>query len=379
MKKKLAIIGASYLQVPLINRAKDLGYETHVFAWKCGDEGETIADCFYPISIVEKEEILKECMKINIDGICTIASDLATVTVNYVANNMGLIGNSDRCTLISTNKSQMRKCFENNGDPSPKSFLVESLDEIEHIDFEFPVIVKPTDRSGSRGITRLTSDKGLLEAINTAMDQSFEKKALIEEYAEGNEYSVECISQDGKHTMLCVTQKYTTGAPNFIETGHLEPAEIPDIYIEKIRKTVFHALDSLEIKNSASHSEIKINDDGVIKIIEIGARMGGDFIGSNLVQMSTGYDFVKAVIDVALGNKIDIFEPKNSNSYAAVRFIFSHDDIDVLNQIKNDDNSILVCENVGEISSQEVKDSSSRFGYYLMKADNLETIKKYMP
>ena len=115
--KKLAIIGASYLQNPLIEKAKSMGVETHVFAWECGDIGEKTADYFYPISIVEKEQILEKCKQIGIDGICTIASDLATIAVNYVANAMGLIGNSLECVELSTNKHMMRMAFEKNMDP----------------------------------------------------------------------------------------------------------------------------------------------------------------------------------------------------------------------------------------------------------------------
>ena len=102
--KKLAIIGASYLQNPLIVKAKEMGLETHVFAWKSGDIGEKTADYFYPISIVEKKKILDKCLEIGIDGICSIASDLASITVNYVAMEMGLVGNSLVCTEKSTNK-----------------------------------------------------------------------------------------------------------------------------------------------------------------------------------------------------------------------------------------------------------------------------------
>ena len=98
--KKLAIIGASYLQQPLIEKAKSLGIETHVFAWKCGDIGEEIADVFYPISIVEKEEILAKCREIGIDGVCSIASDLAAITVNYVASEMGLAGNTIKLFFV---------------------------------------------------------------------------------------------------------------------------------------------------------------------------------------------------------------------------------------------------------------------------------------
>ena len=155
--KKLAIIGASYLQNPLILKAKEMGLETHVFAWAAGDIGETTADYFYPISIVEKEEILKKCREIGIDGICSIASDLAAITVNYVACQMELVGNSMKCTEKSTNKHKMREAFQQGGDPSPKSILVHSAKKLENITLEYPVIVKPVDRHKSR-ITRWTCE-----------------------------------------------------------------------------------------------------------------------------------------------------------------------------------------------------------------------------
>ena len=314
-KKKLAIIGASYLQAPLIRRAKAMGLETHVFAWAAGDVGEKLADRFYPISIVEKEAILAECRKIGIGGICTIASDLAAVTVGYVADRMGLAGNSPACVLKSTNKHAMRQAFEKNGDPSPKSILVESVNDLQGAALKYPVIVKPLDRSGSRGITKLENPEkvdpagpenaapgtdALAAAIENAKSQGFEKKALVEEFAEGQEYSVEGLSWQGEHRILTVTKKYTTGAPHFIETGHLQPAGLCRETEEKIRRVVIHALDSLEITCGASHSELKMAPDGTIRLIEIGARMGGDFIGSDLVPLSTGVDFVGEVIRCAV-------------------------------------------------------------------------------
>ena len=92
--KKLAVIGASYLQEPLIQKAKSMGLETHVFAWAANDVGEKSADHFYPISIVEKDAILEKCREIGIDGGFSIASDLAAITVNHVARALGLPGNS---------------------------------------------------------------------------------------------------------------------------------------------------------------------------------------------------------------------------------------------------------------------------------------------
>lgn len=376
--KKLAIIGASYLQEPLIQKAKELGIETHVFAWACNDVGEKSADYFYPISIVEKDEILAKCQEIGVDGVCSIASDLAAITVNYVAGKMGLTCNSPECVEVSTNKHKMRCSFEENGDPSPKSILVESVDDLEGIMLKYPVIVKPIDRSGSRGITKLLTENELEQAIETAKEQGFEKKALVEEFIQGKEYSVECISWKGTHYFLALTQKYTTGAPNFIETGHLEPAQMSEELLFKVKQVVFHALDSLKITNGASHSELKITEDGTITLIEIGGRMGGDCIGSNLVELSTGIDFVKAVIQVALGYEPDLTS-QHEGGVAAVRYIFSKEDAKVLDDIRHEHPECLVEEYHNGSIEGKVTDSSTRFGMFLMKAQSYGELSPYLP
>jgi biotin carboxylase len=376
--KKIAIIGASYLQEPLIEKAKDMGYETHVFAWKANDIGERTADHFYPISIIEKEEILNTCRDIGIDGIATIASDLAAVTVNYVAENMGLIGNTIKATENSTNKHQMRMCFEVNGDPSPKSLLVSSMDDLSHVDLHYPIIIKPTDRSGSRGISKLYDAKGLSEAIEAAKEQSFEKKALVEEFAVGKEYSVEFVSYKGEHHFLAMTKKYTTGSPHFIETGHLEPAPVSEETLETVKQVVSHALTSLGIEYGASHTELKIAKDGTIRIIEIGGRMGGDFIGSDLVHISTGIDFVKAVVDIAMGNAPDL-KPDREKKCAGIRFIFNQEDVEAYQRLKKEHPDWIVSSQVKEPEGHEVTDSASRFGYFLMQADRQEDLLRYLP
>ena len=377
---KLAIIGASYLQEPLIEKANEMGIETHVFAWASGDVGEKSADYFYPISIVEKEQILDKCKEIGINGICSIASDLAAITVNYVANAMGLVGNSPECAVISTNKHLMRMAFEKNGDPSPKSILVTSVKDLEGVSLQYPVIVKPTDRSGSRGITKLLTAEGLEEAIEIAKNQGFEKKALVEEFATGQEYSVECISYKGQHYFLAMTKKYTTGAPHFIETGHLEPAPVSEEILEKVKNTVYHALDSLEITNSASHSELKIAADGTIRLIEIGGRMGGDCIGSDLVQLSTGIDFVRAVIQISLGEMPDL-QPLHEKAVASVHYIFGRSDYEMLENLRREHPEYIVREEISEDSKcdGEIIDSGSRYGAFLMKADCIEDLEKYLP
>ena len=377
--KKIVIIGANEFQNRLILKAKSLGYETHVFAWASGDIGETTADYFYPISITEKEEILKKCNEINPDAICSIASDLATLTVNYVAEKLGLPGNPISISEQCTNKYVMREVMQRNNIKTPYFIKVTSNDNIEKINLEnlhFPVIVKPTDRSGSRGITKVTNPKNLPEAIKVAQNESFEKSAIVEEFIDGEEYSCECITQDGKHHLLAFTKKYTTGAPNFIETGHYEPSDISQELLGPITENIFKALSALGIQNSASHTEFKIDNKGNFGIIEIGARMGGDCIGSDLVELSTGYDFLKMVLDVSLGNPLDIPKSQPFSHYALIKFIFSENDLLKIEKANKFYPNSLQYLSQDDDFDHKITDSSNRFGFAIYSTDNKETATK---
>lgn len=216
-----------------MKKAQELGYEVHCFSWKDGAVCADVADYFYPISIIEKEDILKECQRIGIDGITTIASDVAVITVNYVASHMGLISNPENFSEITTNKYKMRQCFADNHVPSPKFTLANARNNYSIEGFTFPLIVKPTDRSGSLGVEKVLDVCQLDKAIKRACKESFKHEAIIEEFVTGREISVESISFEGKHYVIQLTDKVTTGAPYFVELEHHQPSSLPiDIQIK---------------------------------------------------------------------------------------------------------------------------------------------------
>ena len=253
--KKIAIIGANEFQKKLVEKAKNLGIETHVFAWEEGAVAKDSSDYFYDISVTEKEKILEILSKNNVDGICSIASDVAMPTVNYLAQELNLIGNSIKCTELTTNKYEMREKLKKSGLPIPKYQLVEGILEIDFDRFSFPIIVKPIDRSGSRGIFKVSSIDELDLAIMDAKKVSFTNKLLIEEYIEGNEFSIEALTQNGVHKILQITEKFTSGAPNFIEHAHLSPARISKDTKIKALEIIQESLNSLNVRNGASHSK----------------------------------------------------------------------------------------------------------------------------
>lgn len=308
--KTLAIIGASYLQQPLVEKAKSLGLRTICFSWEDGAVCKDICDTFYPISILEKEEILRICRKEKIDGVCTIASDVAAPTVAYVAEKMGLIGNPYKIAVQANNKYLMRQAFMKAGVPCPKFTCLQQdgpvdTNRLKNEGFRLPLIVKPSDRSGSLAVEKIVDWYQLQEAVDHARRVSFRHEAMVEEFIEGREISVEFISYMSTHYPLQITDKVTTGAPHFVELAHHQPSTLTPAQYDEIYAITAKALDALGVQNGASHSEYKITKDGRIAIMEIGARMGGDFIGSDLVWLSTGYDYLKGVIDVSL----DQFRP----------------------------------------------------------------------
>lgn len=377
-KEKIAIIGANDFQNRLILKAKDMGYETHVFAWQCGDVGEKNADYFYPISIIEKEKILNICRKIQPCAVLSIASDLAVVAVNYVAENLGLPSNGIETTKYTTNKYEMRKRLSEFNLPVPQFIDIEvgnNYDETKKL--KYPLIVKPTDRSGSRGVTKVFSEEELGYAIENASKYSFEKHVIVEEFLTGEEFSCECISYKGEHKLLSITKKYTTGAPHFIETGHLEPAELDRSIYKKIENILKGTLDALSITTGASHTEIKVDDKGNIGIIEIGARMGGDCIGSDLVYLTTGYDFLNMTIQAACGQKPDL-EKKHISQYAGIKFIFDKKDLRQLKKIEREKPKLLYRVQIDSEEEHLVEDSSARLGYFIVVSEEKNDIEQIL-
>ena len=367
-KKRLAVIGANAAITMLIDKAKEKGYETHVFAWQCGDPGEKAADVFYPISIADKEKILEICKTLHICGVVSVTSDFAVNTVNYVARNLGLVGNSERTDLTARNKYEMRRAFQAAGLYTPRFCQAGSDFQTHDVDgFQYPLIVKPTDRWSSKGVTRVDSPNELSEAVRRAVQESFNDKAIIEEFMEGPEYSAECICYRGECRVLTFTRKETTGNPHYIETGHVQPAGIPEKMQESIRGVILKALEALDIQNGAAHAEFRIMPDGQIGIIEIGARMGGDSIGTDLTSISTGMDYLGMVVDIACGQK-PCFDLVTDPTPVRVKFIICESDKEIYERLCRDHpESIVRAGDFNDDFDKAVVDSSTRHGYYIEK------------
>lgn len=274
------------------------------------------------ISTTDAYAVLEAAKKHSIDGIMTLASDIPMRTVALVSTELGLAGISNDTALKATNKAVMRQCLKEHNVPVPDFFKVSDKNEyfeaVRH--FKASFIVKPADNSGSRGVFLVDSiddAKIIEEAYIYSHQYSRSGDVVVEEYMQGLEVSVETLTVDGECHVIQITDKLTNGAPHFVETGHSQPACLSSETAEQIGRAAKAANRAVGITNGPSHTEIIVTGEGP-KIVELGARLGGDCITTHLVPLSTGVNMVECCIRSSLGEKPDI-ERKFSKG-SAIRY-----------------------------------------------------------
>lgn len=372
--KKIMILGASILQVPAILKAKELGYYVILIDMNSKAVGIQYADKFYEISTIDIDSILNIAKQENINGIITIASDMPMRAVAKVNDEMNLKGINYDVSLKATDKYLMRNALKYSKVPIPKYELINTYEDFlnKKEEFKYPFIIKPVDNSGSRGIYKFEHNiSNYKEIYNYTVSNSRNGKILIEECMTGPEVSVEALTIDGITSIIAITDKLTTGAPHFVEMGHSQHSMLTKSIQEKIKKIVTNAITAIGINNSASHTELIITEEGP-KVVEIGARLGGDNINTHLVPLSTGFNIVEAALKICIGDdvKIPILESKG----AAIRYfnptpgkILSIKGLENIKQIPG----IYECNldsNVGDYV-KEIESSSDRIGYVIATAN----------
>lgn len=364
------ILGTNEYQNPLILRAKELGYETHVFGWPHGEIGEKTADVYHPVNILDYELLWEECHKLNPCGVVSVCSELAMHPMNFLLRKLGIPCNSLETEKISTNKYLMRTAMKAGGIENPNFMLVtegQSINDIKSklYGFNYPLIVKPCDLSSSRGVYKIESEENLEKGIAYALEWSKTGEAILEEYIEGPEYSGESIAYEGKYKLLAITEKSTTGSPHFVETGHRQPARLSEIIKAKVEETLYKAFKSLNIEYGAIHPEFRITSEGKIYFMEIATRMGGDCIGTDLVPLSSGYDFMGMVINICCG-KAPSFEKIRKTMIACNHYILTSEDLDEYNNLKaTSPEKIWRHSIISSISEAPILKSADRAGYYI--------------
>lgn len=379
-KKSVLIFGVGPLQESIIGRAKKMGLYT-VGIDPCEDA--TCRDCVDAFEVMPGQDYEGHCVvieKYGIDAIVTAATDKPLVMMARIAEKYGFPFYSVETAQWSTDKFQMKARFELGGVPHAQGRLISKVEEADGL--VFPVIVKPRDNSGSRGV-KLCRDKYELQiSIDEALENSKLDTVLVEEFIEGPEYSIESLhytanGQKPTAKVIQFTEKKTTEFPYNVELGHIQPANISDENKQKIREIITKIGKALNFENCPSHTELKINDRGIF-VIETSPRLGGDYITSTLTPLSTGVNLEDELLKICLGETIN--PQPEAVQYSGVRF-FDFEEGSVIKHVP-DEKFVKEWPHVVDFSFNlkmeeqvhQITSSLNRYGHFTLTAGNRESI-----
>ena len=304
--QKLMVLAAGLLQIPVIKKAREMGVYVIAVDDDPNAPGMALADkAIVPGGLINENKLLTIAKEEQIDGVIHPCSEVAMNVMGHINDELHLHGISRETAVRATNKHLMREAFEAYGAPSPKSFCTDNVEEGYRmfLSINGKAILKPSRNSGSRGIAEIEpglSFEAFAPLFERSKKESRDASVMIEQFIEGPEFSVEIIVWDGKVNVLQVTDKKTTEAPYFVELGHSQPSLFPAEVVNAVKDAAVKGVKALQLNDCAAHAEVKYQD-GKPYIMEIGARLGGDFISTELTHLSTGIDMVAAAINVALG------------------------------------------------------------------------------
>ena len=314
--KKILLLGGSAQQLVAIKAAKELGYYTIVCDYLPDNPGQYESDKFYGTSTTDVEAVYKIAKAEKVSGILAYASDPAALPAAIVAERLGLPTNPSKSVEILGLKYPWRKFLHDNGFTCPRFYSFSSQTSIDEIknntkDFTFPIVVKPTDSSGSKGVTRLDDWDGLEKAIHWADEYSRNKVLLVEEFIQrGYPFVIggDIFVWDGKIVLYgemdCLRD--TLKSP-LIPIGKMKPSGLNKKQEEIVHRELQRVVTALGIRFGEMNIEILLDKDDNVHFLELGPRAGGNMIPIQLSD-AFGIDLVKANVQAAMGTKPDFVD-----------------------------------------------------------------------
>ena len=326
--KKILLLGGSAQQVIAIESAKRLGYYTVLCDFLKDNPGQYVADKFYLVSTTDKDTVLDVARKERVEGVLAYASDPAAPTAAYVSEKMGLPGNPYKSVELLCNKDKFRAFLKEHDFCTPKakgySNVKDALIDIQNGFFKYPIIVKPIDSSGSKGVSRIDSFEQAEALLKYAMSYSRGHRIILEEFVEKYGYQIagDGLSVDGKLVFrYFANDHFDSRCKNpFVPVAASFPYNMPDSVQDKIHETIQRLLTLLKMRTSTYNFDMRIDKDLNVYLMEVAPRDGGNYI-PQAIRYATGIDLVECSVKAAVGEKIDIptqIQPKGYWAYYAV-------------------------------------------------------------
>ena len=316
MQKKILFLGGSLFQIPPIKYAKEQGHYVISCDYLPDNPGHKFADEFHNVSTTDKDAILKLAKELKVDGIVAYASDPAAPTQAYVANKLGLPSNPYESVEILARKDLFREFLKKHNFLVPKSNSFYRLEDAKNwIDeLTFPIIAKPVDSSGSKGVTKVEKKEDIQNAFEYALTFSREKKIVLEEFFVRDGYQVagDGFVVNGKLAFRCWANEHFDKLCNpLVPIGESFPSIMNNYTLEQAHSETQRLLDLLGIKMGALNFDFHYNKNGDFSFLELGPRNGGNLI-PEVIKYATGVDLIKYTVDSALGFDCSDLEMKNT-------------------------------------------------------------------
>lgn len=304
-QKRILMLGGSYFQLPIIKCAKEAGYYVVVCDYNPKNPGKEFADEYHEVSIIDQEAVLDVAKSAKIDGILVYAFDPAAPVVAYVAEKLNLPTNPYESVMVMARKDLFRAFLTKNGFNVPKSSGFYNLDQAKTFftQIKKPVMVKPVDNAGSKGVRKISDISELESAFNYALSYSTEKKVVVEEFIQRIGYQIDGdgFVVDGKLVFTGFADQHIDKYCNpYVPVGESVPSIQSEELQQKAHDEIQRLLTLLNWRSGALNIEYIVDERNQIYILEIGPRNGGNLI-PDMLKLATGVDLIQYTVNAALG------------------------------------------------------------------------------
>lgn len=305
-RRRILVLGGGVYQAPLVRRARKMGLETIVVSPSGPYPGIALAHQHWDMDTTDAERVVASARTAKIAGVVTTGTDVCLPVLGRLVDELKLCGPSETATRLSTDKTLMKKAFSDSGIPTARFKIATSFADALRAANEigYPVMIKASDSSGSRGVTRVASTAGCKRAWESAYAVSRNKNILVEEYLEGEEFGAQAFVTGGRITGIFAHTDTVTPAPFQTPVGHAMPMFLSPQMKNELDEIVFRAISALGIRNAVCNLDL-VHTKNQVKVIEVGPRMGATCL-PELVAVSAGFDVYEYLIRLALGEAPDI-------------------------------------------------------------------------
>lgn len=389
-QKKIMVLAGSFWQIPLIKKIKEKGYKVlDINPYKNSPAFE-YADEYRMLDILNKEACLKCAQQEKVDAIMSEQCDIANPSVAYISERMGLNSMGSYYAELYTNKLKMREFCQEHGLSCPEFKICYNPQEALNFyrNLGKKMIIKPLDSNSSRGVFSINSEEELVKRFEETLSFSrIEKAVLCERYIEGKEFTIDGIKTQKGHVSLAISEKYHYEHNPNIACTLFFSHENPEYDYERLRAENDKYVNLTGLPFGLTHAEYKY-EDGIFYLIEIGARGGGNLIGSDIVPLMSGVDNYSYLIEKTLGHLVNEEYKIDQNLWnrCAVLHFFDVPEkggivkaIHGLDFLEGNSNIIKynLNFNIGDVIKKAENDSA-RIGYYIAYADSREELRELM-